>query len=423
MRLTPISGADAAQALFGGRSTLVLGLALFVTLALARAVIVTGLGDQMIEDKPQGALALGHDTPEALASAGLNAWQAKDFTHASKLSLAALDRSPLNVHALRVRGLALDGLGKKDKAQAVMQFAGTRGWRDDGVQSWLLRDEIINHQFDLAYLHADAMARRRQDLWPTLFLLFEVSAANEQSARAVVERLDARPNWRSSFFVRLASSKQKDPPTEHMFQMVDQGPQPLTGEELSDYPLRLAREGRYRDALAELRSYRNGRALAGSPFDGGFTDKPGAPPFAWEKLGKSGASLDMDPAPGRTGSNALRVEYDGYSATDLMRQALAPAPGDYVLSGESFPEQGDPHLVGWQVRCIADGRVLASAYPDENAPPNAWRRFAVRFNVPAQNCDGVWLALVETPQDHSSSNAAWFANLAVQPASPAVTAK
>ena len=127
----------------------------------------------------------------------------------------------------------------------------------------------------------------------------------------------------------------------------------------------------------------------------------------------------MDPAPERASTNALRVEYDGYSATDLLRQAMAPQPGDYLLSGEVRPQDGDPSLLAWQVRCIADRKVLATTSASPGGAANTWARFAVRFTVPAQRCDGVWLSLVQTPQDHRTSNVTWYANLAVRPASAA----
>ena len=172
-----------------------------------------------------------------------------------------------------------------------------------------------------------------------------------------------------------------------------------------------------------MKTYRNGAAAIGSPFDGDFTDRPGVAPFAWQKLGKPGASLDTGPAPDRPASSALRVEYDGSSSGDLMRQALAPAPGDYLLTGDVRPEEGDPTILSWQARCAGDGRVLATASAAPGASPNVWGRFAIRFTVPADGCDGVWLVLVESPQDHASSNVAWYANLTVRPAPAAGATK
>jgi hypothetical protein len=411
----PPSGAEAANALFGRRSTLVLGLALFIAVVLIHTVVVVGVGDHLAQTQPEASLKLGRDSPEVLASAALNAWQAKNARLTSKYALAALDRSPLDVRSLRVRGLGLAAQGKTAEAETVMQFAGTRGWRDDGVQAWLLRDEIAKHRFDQAFLHADALARRRIEMWPVLFRLFEVGAGDPDSAKAIAERLSKNPQWRASLLVSLEASKQNDAAIERLFRLVDQGPTPLTLQELSAYLRRLGREGRYRDALVALRGSRNGRTLVGSPFDGGFNGQAGAAPFTWEILANAGSNVEMDSAPDRGSSNALRAEYDGFSGGDLIRQALAPQPGDYLLTGEARSQDGDPTILTWQARCAADGKVLATA----SAPPgavNTWNRFAVRFTVPAQGCDGVWLVLAETPQDHRSSNVTWYANLAVQPA-------
>jgi hypothetical protein len=416
----PASGAEAAHALFGRRSTLVLGLALFAALALIRTVVVVGVGDRLTENHPEAALKLGRDSPEVLASAALNAWQAKDARRSSKYAMAALDRSPLNVHALRTRGLSLEALGKGAQAESLMQFAGSRSWRDDGVQAWLLRDDIANHRLADAFLHVDALARRRVEMWPILFRLFDVGAADPEAAKVIADLAGKEPYWRSSFLESLAASKQKDPAVERMFQLVDQGPAPLTASEISFYLRRLDGEGRYRDSFAALGRYKNGRQLVGSPFDGGFTGRDGAAPFAWETFNKPGENLEMDPAPDRASSNALRVEYDGYSATDLIRQTLAPQPGDYLLTGEVRPQDGDPGVLAWQARCVSGGKVLATASPPPGTATNVWSRFAVRFTVPAQGCDGVWLVLAESPQDHRSSNVTWYANLAIR-AAPAAT--
>jgi len=414
--MSPAGGAQAARTLFGNRSTLSLGLALYVTLALLRSVVVMGIGDQMAPSQPQAALKFGRDSPEVLASVALEAWQARANRLTTKYALAALDRSPLNVLAMRMEALGLESQGKPLQAERLMQFAGTRSWRDDGVHLWLLHDCISKGDFDCAYRQADALARRRADFWPMLFLLLDGAVAGDASSRSLVERLAARPNWRAPFLESLALSRQKDPAIERLFHLIDQSPAPLTGVELSVYPTRLAGEGHFRDAFAVLQGYRYGRALTGSPFDGGFTDQPGVAPFAWVKLAKPGASLDMDPAPDRPSSNGLRVEYDGYSATDLMRQALAPQPGDYLLTGEIRPQDGDPAVLSWQARCAADGKILATTPSSPKTPPNAWTRFAVPFTVPAQGCDGVWLVLTETPQNHRSSNVTWYANLAVRAA-------
>ena len=264
LRLWPATGAQTAHALFGPRSTLTLGLALFVTLALLRAIGVVGLGDHLAQTQPRAALKMGRDSPDTLASVALEAWQARSIRLTTRFALAALDRSPLNVHALRMEALGLEAQGKAAQAESLMQFAGTRGWRDDGVQIWLMRDAVGKHQFDQAVLHADALARRRSEMWPELFLMLDGGVSDEASSKALVARLDKRPNWRRPFLEHLSLSLQPDDDIGRLFKMVDNGPEPLTGAELLYFPQRLVREGRNTDALTVLRSYRNGAAIPGS---------------------------------------------------------------------------------------------------------------------------------------------------------------
>ena len=61
-------------------------------------------------------------------------------------------------------------------------------------------------------------------MWPVLFLLFDVGAGNDASAKAIADRMNKQPIWRGSFLEQLGVSRQKDPAVEHMFQLVDQGP-------------------------------------------------------------------------------------------------------------------------------------------------------------------------------------------------------
>ena len=246
-------------------------------MTLLRAIAGIGLGDVQAQAHPEAALKMGRDSPEVLASVALDAWQLRSSL-TTRYALAALDRSPLNVHALRMEALGLEAQDRAAKAESLMRFAGTRGWRDDEVQTWLMRDAIAKHQFDQAYLHADALARRRPDMWPALFLMLDGGVGDDAASRSLAARLGERPAWRQPFLESLSLGLQPDRAIEQLFYTVDKGDAPLTSVEMSYYPARLAREGRYRDALAALRSYRNGAAMIGSSFERSLTNKAGAQP-------------------------------------------------------------------------------------------------------------------------------------------------
>jgi hypothetical protein len=254
----PINGAQTAQLLFGPRSTLSLGLALFVTLALLRTVAVVGVGDYLAKSQPQASIKIGRDSPEALASVALEAWQARANRLTTRYALAALDRSPLNIRALRMEALGLQSQGKVTQAAGLMRFAGTRSWRDDGVQTWLLRDAISRRDFAQAYLNADALARRRPDMWPELFLLLDEGVGEKAALESLVARLAKRPNWRQPFLESVALSGLPDRNVALLFQMIDKGPAPLKGMEVTYYPRRLVLEGRHRDAIGPTTAKKRG---------------------------------------------------------------------------------------------------------------------------------------------------------------------
>jgi hypothetical protein len=401
---------------WGGRSVLV-GLALFAGLSLARQVVVDGWGDWLASRRPQQALALGRDSPDVLSAVAEGLTRAKHYDAAARLSLAALARSPLTVRALGARAMALAGEGRSVQADALMRFAGTRSWRDNVVQAWLLRDGLERRDYGEAFVHADALARRHEALRPVIFELFALAAADSEAADALAARLALRPNWREAFLDALARSRQRDAAVGGLFQRVDRGPAPLSMTELGDYPGRLARAGRYRDAFQALASYRGGREMAQTPFDGDFTDRQGVAPFVWDRVGKVGVTLDFAPAPDRPGGDALRVDYDGFSSTDLLRQAMALEPGDYRLTGEIYEEAGDARQLGWEVRCIADGRKLA-AIPASPGGPAAWRPFGVTFTTPDAQCDGVWLVLTGAPGERRSTIVVWYDKIRVSRVAP-----
>jgi hypothetical protein len=380
---------------------------------LLRIVVVVGVGDYLAQTQPQASVRIGRDSPDVLASVALEAWQAKANRLTTRYALAALDRSPLNTRALRMEALGLQSQGKATQAAGLMHFAGTRSWRDDGVQIWLLRDAISRKDFAQACLNADALARRRSDMWPELFLLLDEGVGDKASLNSLVTRLARRPHWRQPFLESIALSSQPDRTVDQLFQMIDKGPSPLKGVELSYYPQRLVREGRYRDAIEALRAYRFGPSMTGSPFDGGFTNRPGLAPFDWQRLSSPGASLNMALAPKGAG-DGLRVEYDGRSKTDLMRQLIALQPGNHVLTGDVLSVVGDPHILSWQIRCASSAKVLTSVPPNPRTAANVWGRFAEPFSVPPHGCEGAWLVLAESPSERPSSNLVWFDNLSVR---------
>ena len=401
------------QARWGGWRALIAGLAVVLGVDLAHTVVVNGLQAAYGATAPAFALSLGPDAPDVLSAAAARRLKLKDLLGADALSRAALDRSPLNVPAIRTRAMVLDAEERTGPAAALYRFAGGRSWRDNAVQAWLLKDALVRGSFADAAPHADALLRRRDEFQPSIFLLFEAAAADSHAAEVLAARLAVRPPWRGAFLDALARSPQTDAATARLFADVDRSAAPLAGEELGDYPQRLIREGRYHDAFRALAAYRGGPTVLQPSFAGMTSDRRLAP-FTWLRLEAPGAALDLAAAPGRPGASALRVQYEDPAPADLIRRALAPAPGRYRLSGDAFAEAGDPRRLGWQVRCIADGRAVADVSPEGGAP-SLWRPFHADFVVPQSGCDGVRLVLQGRSAERRASTVVWFDAVAITP--------
>jgi hypothetical protein len=381
-------------------------------------VVVVGLGDHLLDSQPKQALALGRDSPDVLSAVGEQLLKAKDYPRAARMALAALDRSPLNVDAMRVRALAQGAQGQTAAASAELRFAGRRSWRDAESQAWLIQEALVRRRYDEAFRHADALARGWDEPHPLLFRFFDLAVGDAAASEALAARLDPRPDWRPSFLDTLANSRQTDAAVARLFERVDRGPAPLTSSEMASYIGRLAREGDYRAAHMALGRFKAGRALTATPFDGDFAGAKGVAPFAWTATGTAGADLTFSPAPGRAGENALRVEYDGYSSTDLISQVVALNPGPYQISGEAYIETGLAQQLHWELRCLADGHGLGRVSAKDDGGAAAWRRFSLRFEVPAAGCDGVRLVLAGAPGERRSTIIVWFGRLAIQAVGP-----
>lgn len=393
-----------------------LGVFLFVAFFVGRAIILNGVGGFLADRNPALALSLGADSPAVLAGAAEQARKARRYVQAARYAYAALDRSPLYVPAIRERALALGALGKTADEQRLMAFAGQRSWRDNQTEAWLLNDDIRHGRLEPTIVRLDAVSRMIESVRPKTLLLLSAIAAAPRAPDLIARQLAARPEWRGPFLQTLAGSTQKDEVVAQVFTDVARSPAPLQADELAPYTTRLARQGRYVEAWQALRQLGRPAWSASTPFNGDFGPQTGVAPFDWQKLETAGVDLADLPKPSGGPGTALRVEYDGYSSTHLLAQAMGLTPGVYRLTGEVYAEADDASRLSWGVRCAQSGAVLGKAgAPAGATSAGGWRAFSIDFTVPAKACDGVWLTLDGAPGDRRTTIIAWFTGLRVSP--------
>jgi hypothetical protein len=379
--------------------------------------VTQGVSDGFLGADPELAVLWRGDSAEAIAALARVRLAAHDGDGAARLAGQALRLAPLNASALTTYGFAMDQLGRQAQADQAMAVAGRLGWRDVLTQLWLFRRMLIVGDYASALDHADALMRRQDDVPRPLFVALGVAAHDPRMSAALVRHLRANPAWRERFFVYLSAYDQP-PATDvaHALMMgLVAGPTPPTDAELSIYLDALVGEQRFDAAARDWRQLSRGAAGDEYVHDGDFQQPPGHTPFDWaltQGVGWSGAITD---SPGEGHGQALRIDYDGVSPPQPVRQLLVLPAGAYRLGGRSYDEgDSDPKSLAWSVVCVTTGQILASASTPGGSAQ--WNSFGVALSVPAEHCPAQWLVLSAEPGDVRQDIAVWYDDLVIAPA-------
>lgn len=385
--------------------------------------LTQGLSDNFLDSDPGGAVLWRGDSPDALTRFASAQLPVRRYQLAERLALKALRQAPLNARAISDYGLALDGEGDSRRADAVMNLAGQRSWRDVPTQIWLMRRRLLQGRYDEGFQHIDALLRQVDRYPPLPLTILAIAGLDPKAQKPLVERLSHAPSWRVPFFVFLAAAQRPD--MDGVFNALltglAAGPTPPTDQELGYYLARLLREQEYQQAIQDWRRLSppgsTGPALLN---DGDFEKPPRATPFDWILANGVGWSSQIADAPGDGRGKALNVVYDGVSPPQLLLQYVVLAPGRYRFSGLFYDQsgQGAESLI-WRLGCIGSSDALAKA-PYPTGRQGEWRAFSVDLSVPATACPAQTLSLSADPGDVRKDVEVWYDNLAIVPiAAPA----
>ncbi|MFS0738636.1 hypothetical protein ABC347_16435 [Sphingomonas sp. 1P06PA] len=351
------------------------------------AILAHGLGGRLMRTgRPVEAVALSpsvdtlSQAAERLAAAG--AWPL-----AAASARAALSRSPIDLRALRVLGLAQEKLGHPQAGADIMNVAARGGWRDTPTQVWLIEQAMRTGDVTTLAQRADALARRNQSPDMVYATLRIVSSAPEVRP-ALIERLAARPDWRALFFLSLRQARPEQ--IDGLVALVREmrrSEAPVTSTELfalGERLIELDQPARARMLWAEA----SGRPTSALIDDGGFerlAKRPAdmlVPRFEWQFAETSG-SASVEPGPWNS-SPALRLTHDGFSLSRPISQLLLLAPARYRVTARV---KVDPDFnaagYGLSLRC-PNGLELVATQPVESAGIIR-ADFTVPASCPAQN--------------------------------------
>lgn len=368
---------------------------------------------------PAIAIRLAPASPEVLRRASEAEFAAKRTDNALVLAGTSLSQAPFNARALRVVGLSIADSGNTARANEILTLAGNWSLRDDAAHAWLVEYRLRKGDYVSAFAHADTLARRRTDLYPSVFNLFTAAAVSDPRAVRVLSGLiAANPPWRGAYLNHLYVQKDKAPILAALVIALERTRNPLTMQELQHlyatwlaerrFPaVRALREQVGRPPISQL--LQNGDFSV--PIDQQFY------PFAWQLGAAPGMGVSVDEDDLRADNLGLRLEYDGFGDGAVAEQVLLLPAGSYVLYGEGRGETsvGDMRM-DWHIVCADDNSAIARSRPTAGA---SWRRFEVRFTVSPENCTVQRLLLLTDPDDRRTTIVAWFDNLGIRPVSKA----
>ena len=357
------------------------------------------------------ASRLAPDSPTVQAGLAEIELQAGRYDRAETLARQALARQPFNVNALVIVGLALDHRGEVAAADEILTLAGNWSLGDQRTHLWLFDRRLRAGESASALAHLDALLRSQPDRRRDLFeLLQELTLADPAILTATNDRLALAPNWRAPFLAHLGGSDNGRGVATTIAVALHAARKDLTQAETESLLQALLASRDYerlRILAAQIGVGPRPAALIDTDFEGAESPLP----FRWNLLGGAGATAEIVADP-QTNSKVLRVQYDGYSGDELVRQLILLPAGSYRLTGQAAFD-GDEERLRWAVRCLESGVDLQLR--NGAAAAGDGETFTEVFDVPAAGCNLQWLHLTTDPTERRSEVIATYDNLTITP--------
>lgn len=397
-----------------------LGLAsslLVFSVVVGFEMVTWGLSDYFVPTNPLRALHWRADSAEALTALAQQDLLRRDGIDAATLARRAVSLSPLQVPAISAYAAARELTGQAREAELIMQLAGQLGWRDGLTQLWLCAHRLAERDYGGGVARCDALLRRLTGdarFTPLIFSLLMNAARDSGGLHPLVDRLATSPPWRTEFLGYICSHSRDIGASFSLLNVLKHTGSPPTVSEIGCFVQRLIAEHRFADAdrIWQRLAY-PGRPGGQFVHDGSFVGAPVPVPLGWTLSNGVGWSVAMAPFDANPQQNALRVEYDGFSVPQPVRQLLVLGPGNYAFSADVYAESAiGAEDFGWLVTCYSAPRALARIKVGDPVA-GRWQHLDGFLHVPAADCPAQWLDLDAQAGDERTDAIVWFAHVSV----------
>ena len=274
---------------------------------------------------------------------------------------------------------------------AGYQTAARRAPRDIHVRGWLAAHHLQSADFRAAMPHLDAMLTVSPESREQSLPLVVQLAADPAFAEALADHLAEHPRWRPA--ILRAAIRADDPAAADNLHAALRGHGVLTPADTGRWINGMLAGGRWGTAYAHWVS-----GLDQQPgslpllHNGDFAAPISSHGFDWRLRRTNGVVAGRVDAPG--GGHALRLTFLGRNVGRTgLEQPLLLAPGRYRLGLRARTRDlRSQRGLEWQLAC-SDNRTRIAAGATIHRQPQ-WTPLQLEFEVPAENCQGQWLRLV-----------------------------
>ncbi|WP_157215840.1 hypothetical protein [Flavisphingomonas formosensis] len=389
-----------------------------VGIALAALAVSVNLGFQKLsDDDPEAAVGFMPWGAAANAGAAEDALKAQQYDAANFYAARSLDRTLLNVKALRTLALAHAGRNPNDGIVGPgMMLAGQLGWRDTPTQYWLMIAALQAANYPAAMQRADALMRRDQGTDQVLAILRQL-ANDPDGLHAILDTLETQPNWRQALF-QIGATPLSAPEASGMEAIVNalqKTTTPPSRHELWYYLDGLMRARDYDRAYRVWQTSLKGHAT-GWPYDPHFTAAavlasqiagPNADqmPFEWN-FKTDQASM---PHFGPKGTVILDGNYD--LIANFLYQTMHLAPGAHRLAINVSGRKDQLDTLQWKLVCLP-ARKQRLGMPIMTPAPGA-TLVNFDFTIPTDDCAYQQLSLTISPPVESGDTSLTINSVAI----------
>lgn len=331
----------------------------------------------------------------------------------------AVLNDPLNPGALRILGRLAEADGDDASAAKFMSAAAHQSLHASGPIYWLLRKNAQAGDDQAAVYFADVLLRTNPEMGSYVVPILAHLAEEKKSNGVVKAALASNPPWRGQFFEALPNDV-TDPHTPlDLLVALRTTPAPPTTREVGFYIDMLVAHKLYSLAYYTWLQFLPPEELrrVGLLFNGNFDVAPSGVPFDWQIASGAGVTIDIVPAPEKSGKRALLIDFQyGRVEYHSVAELVMLGPGTYRFDGEYKGQLAGPRGLKWRIVCAGNGIPILGESPMITGAAPAWRDVTFTFTVPATGCPAQFVRLdldARMPSEQLVSGSMFFDGLLI----------